>query len=88
LTAEKTGDEVEITIGDQGRGIPDDRKDILLNRFWRSIENEDVHGKGMGLSLVKMVVDRYGGQVRIENRVEGDHTQGTKVVLNLPLSGD
>lgn len=85
LSVELEGDNAVIMIGDQGKGIPDDQKEDVMTRFWRSIENEDVHGKGMGLSVVKMVVDRYGGRVRIENRVEGDHTQGTKIILKLPL---
>jgi signal transduction histidine kinase len=85
ISAGFEGDNAVITIGDQGKGIPDDQKTIVMTRFWRSIKNEDAHGKGMGLSVVKMVMDRYGGEVQLENRVEGDHTQGTKIVLKLPL---
>ncbi len=85
LAAIQEGAQVTITIGDQGNGIPDDQKDGLMTRFWRSIQKADVHGKGMGLSVVKMVVERYGGEVSIGNRVEGDHSQGTKIVLKLPL---
>jgi signal transduction histidine kinase len=85
VSAECDGDNALITIGDQGKGIPDDQKDTVMTRFWRSIKYEDVHGKGMGLSVVKMVAERYGGKVRIENRVEGDHSKGTKFLLELPL---
>ena len=88
LSAVREGDHVMITIGDQGKGIPDDQKGAVMTRFWRSIQNEDVHGKGMGLSVVKMVVERYGGELRIDNRVEGDHSQGAKIVLKLPLWKD
>jgi len=85
ISAVKEGPFAVITIGDQGRGIPDDQKEAMMTRFWRSIQNEEVHGKGMGLSVVKMVVERYNGDVKLDNRVEGDHTLGTKVVLKLPL---
>jgi len=84
LSATEEDGSVILVLGDQGKGIPDDQKEGLLTRFWRSIDNQDVHGKGMGLSVVKMVVDRYGGEVRLENRVEEDHTQGTKVIMKLP----
>ena len=58
----------------------------MFTRFKRSIEKGDVKGKGMGLSVVREVTSRYGGSARIENRIEGDHTQGSRVIIELPLS--
>jgi len=86
ISAVAERDKAVVVIGDQGKGIPDDQKEKVLERYWRSIMKEDVHGKGMGLSVVKMVMDRYGGSIRIENRVPEDHKQGTKVIMELPLS--
>lgn len=78
---------VVLSFSDNGKGIPEDRKEGIFTRFRRSIEEGDVKGKGMGLSVVNEVIHRYEGSVKIVNRVKEDHTQGTKVVLEIPLFG-
>ncbi|HHT76235.1 MAG TPA: hypothetical protein GXZ80_09385, partial [Euryarchaeota archaeon] len=40
--------------------------------------------RGLGLYLVKRLVDEYGGVVWVEDRVTGDHTQGARFVVELP----
>jgi signal transduction histidine kinase len=39
---------------------------------------------GIGLYLVKPLVDSYGGRVWVEDRAPGDHTQGARFVVQLP----
>ncbi|MEA3558655.1 MAG: HAMP domain-containing sensor histidine kinase [Candidatus Thermoplasmatota archaeon] len=78
-------EKVMITFEDHGKGIPDSRKENIFTRFRRSIEKGDVNGKGMGLSVVREVTMRYGGMATLEDRVKGDHTQGIRVTLDLPL---
>ncbi|HEX7392348.1 MAG TPA: ATP-binding protein [Thermoplasmata archaeon] len=70
-----------VAIADRGRGIPDDAKDLIFDRFSKAAKKK---GTGMGLHIVKTLVRRYGGRVWVEDRVQGDHTQGAVFKLDLP----
>ena len=67
---------VRIRIADDGPGIPDTEVEMLEHGEETQLE----HGTGLGLWLVKWVVDHYDGNVRIERSEWG----GTRVVLDLP----
>lgn len=43
-----------------------------------------MRGKGLGLYLVKTLVDRFHGNVSVEDRVQGDRSMGSKFVVVLP----
>ncbi|MGV9173981.1 MAG: sensor histidine kinase, partial [Promethearchaeia archaeon] len=73
---------IQMEFIDNGKGIPDGRKETLLNEDLAF--KESVKGMGLGLSLVKKIVDIFNGKIRIEDRVQGDHTKGCKVILLLP----
>ncbi|HUL61927.1 MAG TPA: PAS domain S-box protein, partial [Methanocella sp.] len=72
-----------VTVDDNGPGIPDGMKDQIFDRLRRGETN--VRGSGLGLYLVRSLVEGYGGKVRVEDRVKGDHTQGALFVVMLPL---
>jgi PAS domain S-box-containing protein len=72
----------DISIADNGPGIPDDLKSKIFNRF-RSGEAK-VHGRGLGLFIVHSLVERAGGNVTMEDRVPGDYTKGAKFIISLP----
>ncbi|MCI0710113.1 MAG: ATP-binding protein [Chloroflexi bacterium] len=57
--------EFHFEVEDNGYGIPKDRQDKLFERFYRARTpgTEDIPGTGLGLSLVKSVVQRHGGDV-------------------------
>ncbi|HMK46274.1 MAG TPA: sensor histidine kinase [Methanocella sp.] len=61
-------------ITDNGYGIPDEVKQKLFRRFQRGTTK--AHGKGLGLYIVKMLVERFDGEVWVEDRVSGDYTKG------------
>jgi anti-sigma regulatory factor (Ser/Thr protein kinase) len=67
----------KIEVTDDGPGVPDELKSVVFRRDERS-------GRGAGLSLVKRIVNRYGGRVWIEDRVPGNSAKGTRVVIMLP----
>ncbi len=71
-----------VTIEDNGPGIRDDIKDRLFSRFSRG--ETKAKGKGLGLYLVKTLVEGYNGKIWAEDRVPGDHTQGVKFIVVLP----
>jgi two-component system sensor histidine kinase SenX3 len=58
---------VEIAVTDQGIGIPDDELDRVFERFFRIDPARSRHtgGSGLGLSIVKHVVQNHGGDVRV-----------------------
>lgn len=66
-------EQVRVEVSDRGPGIPLDRKDRVFQRFMTDISNDSgaLSGLGLGLSIVKTVIDAHGGQVGVENRPEG-----------------
>lgn len=72
----------KISIEDNGPGIPDDLKDKIFNRMSRG--DTKARGSGLGLYLVKTLVESYNGKVWVENRVPGDYKKGSKFVVLLP----
>jgi signal transduction histidine kinase len=73
-----------VEIEDTGTGIPADEQQHLFERFFRSTGavEQAVPGTGIGLSIVKAIVDAHRGSVTIESE-EG---RGTKVRVELPLA--
>ena len=70
-----------VSISDHGRGIPDDVKDVIFDRFSKAPKKK---GSGMGLHIVKTLVKRYNGNVWVEDRVQGDFAQGVVFKVKLP----
>jgi two-component system sensor histidine kinase SenX3 len=73
---------VEISVVDQGIGIPPDEIDRIFERFYRvdPARHRSTGGTGLGLSIVKHVAATHGGDVRVWS-VEG---QGSTFTLTLP----
>lgn len=77
------GDKMKISIADNGIGIPKDQQTNIFNRFFRA-ENAkalDPEGSGLGLFIVKTIVNRHGGDMSFESE-EG---KGTTFHIVLPL---
>lgn len=74
----------KVTIEDDGPGIPDGRKG---NIFERMHDDPGVPtGKGLGLYLVKTLIDDYRGRIWVEDRVPGDYTKGARFVILLSIA--
>ncbi len=71
-----------VMVEDDGPGIADDFKRVIFNRVLKGMEK--AKGMGLGLYLVKSLVESYGGRVWVEDRVPGDHTKGARFVVMLP----
>ncbi|WP_424356722.1 ATP-binding protein [Methanocella sp. MCL-LM] len=74
----------QCSIEDNGPGIPDAVKGKLFHRFQRGATK--AHGKGLGLYLVRMLIESYHGRVWVEDRVPGDYSQGARFVIQLPAA--
>ncbi len=68
------GEDVTVIIEDDGVGIPDDKKDII---FEKGYTTDTDRGTGLGLFLVKNLIDIYGGDIKIEDSDLG----GAKFIL-------
>jgi len=74
-------DEVLVSVSDHGPGIPDELKEVIFNRFQTSTSKGS--GKGLGLYIVKTLVERYGGKIWLEDTVFGDHHAGCSFKFTL-----
>lgn len=74
----------QITIADHGPGIPDDRKDMIFTESTRL--SSTMRGMGLGLSIVKSLVDLYRGEIWIEDRKRGNHKKGAVFIVQLPAA--
>jgi signal transduction histidine kinase len=75
-----------VLVEDNGPGISDDLKEKLFNRLQRGQTN--IRGSGLGLYIVKTLVESFGGYVKVMDRIPGDHTRGAKFLVYLPTIGN
>ena len=78
LAAEEMKDVVQFTVRDSGRGIEADRLTTIFDRFNPFSES----GTGMGLALVRRLVESLGGQIAVESRIGN----GTTFRFTLPVA--
>ncbi|MBD3342135.1 MAG: hypothetical protein GF353_23745 [Candidatus Lokiarchaeota archaeon] len=80
----KTKKYIELEFQDNGIGISDIRKKQI---FVKQLDQHSSNGgMGLGLFLVKRVIDEYNGYIHVEDRVKGDYSQGSNFVIKLPLT--
>ena len=73
-----------IMIEDNGPGILDEMKPVIFDRVYRS--KQRLGYGGLGLYLVKTLVDKYHGTITLEDRVQGDRKQGSRFIVTLPAA--
>jgi signal transduction histidine kinase len=69
VRAEAAGARVLLTVADTGMGITEEDKPRIWQRLYRGDKSRSEKGLGLGLSLVKAIVQAHGGQVEVESRV-------------------
>ncbi|MFX1318374.1 MAG: PAS domain S-box protein [Promethearchaeota archaeon] len=75
---------LRVEISDHGPGIPGDLKERIFARYTQKV-GEKAQGSGIGLTLVQRIIDRFGGQIWVEDRVKDTYTQGAKFIFLLPM---
>jgi len=81
----ENGNQVAIRVQDQGIGIPSSEKDRILRKFVRgsSAKAYGIKGTGIGLAMVKHIVDAHGGKVQIASELG----KGSTFTILLPTGG-
>ncbi len=75
-----TGETTEITISDNGIGIPKAYQKKVFEKFVRLPDTSGIKGTGLGLSYVWLVIEAHGGRINLSNRAEG----GSIFTITLP----
>ena len=73
---------IKLEFIDNGMGIIDERKKIIFEGDNR--EYKGSKGMGLGLSLVKKILESYYGYIWVENRVQADYSKGSNFVILIP----
>jgi signal transduction histidine kinase len=75
---------IKIEFIDNGIGVPDANKEVILSKGFK--KDNKVRGLGIGLSLVKNLVDIYKGKIWVENRIAEDYTKGSNFIILIPVA--
>lgn len=78
------GEVIEITVADEGPGIPESMREKVFEKF-RRLEKIPGSGLGLGLTIARGIVESRKGEIRIESRDKGT---GTTVVVSVPSSNN
>ena len=83
-TTVRNAAQLEIRIVDRGPGIPADEQRRVFDPFFRGKRalRDQIHGTGLGLSLVKRIVEAHGGTIGVRS----DPAKGTEFVVRLPIA--
>ena len=73
---------IKLEFVDNGIGILDKQKDNLFELEY--VKDISSKGLGIGLTLVKKIVESYKGEIWVENRIKGDYTQGSNFIVLIP----
>ncbi len=75
---------LRVTVADTGRGVPEERKEEIFHCYERKQRGV---GEGLGLYLVRILIDRYGGRIRVEDRIPGYPGEGAAFSFLLREAG-
>ena len=79
LSAEQRGENIHVSVGDNGHGIPPDKRNDVLKRFVRLDSARSTPGNGLGLSLVSAIVALHNGSLQLH-----DNKPGLRIEITLP----
>jgi two-component system phosphate regulon sensor histidine kinase PhoR len=82
VSARREGDGVAVEVADEGVGIPASERERIFEKFYRigRSETQGRRGSGVGLALVKHIVEAHGGRVTVDSWAGG----GSRFTLHLP----
>ncbi len=86
ITARQVSGEIELIVQDTGIGIEQAEQEKIFSEFYRSEPARQMlqFGTGLGLPLVRQIVEQYRGTVRVESRPGS----GSRFIVRLPVDGE
>ena len=84
VTAERNGAQCRFTVTDNGIGIDPEHRERIFGMFKRLHTHEDYPGTGIGLALVKKIIEQHGGQVGVADAPAA--ATGTQFWFTLPAA--
>jgi PAS domain S-box-containing protein len=87
IAADAAGDWLTVTVEDEGVGIPEPDRALVLEPFHRArnVRESSIQGTGLGLYITRRLVEAHSGKLWIGDRLDG--RPGTRVSFTLPLVG-
>ncbi|MGZ3618267.1 MAG: sensor histidine kinase [Ktedonobacteraceae bacterium] len=84
VEARQQGDMLEVAVTDSGKGIAPEALARVFDRFYRADTSRQVRtgGSGLGLTIVRAIVEAHGGTIRAENASQG----GARFIFSLPIA--
>ncbi len=73
---------IKIQIKDNGIGIENSRRKVIFSRKYS--DDKKINGRGLGLSLVKHIMEKIKGKVWVEDKIAGDYSKGSNFILLIP----
>ena len=84
VNCHRGNDAVYVSVSDDGVGMDDDTKKHIFEKFYQGDSSHATAGNGLGLSLVKRIVDMTGGRISVTSDTE----KGSTFTVSLPLSDE
>ncbi len=81
IAARREGDRGVVRVEDGGIGIAPEHQARIFGRFERAVEGRRYPGLGLGLWIVRQIVEAHGGSIRVES----EPGQGAAFTVELPL---
>jgi len=81
VRCKKDGEFVKVRIRDYGAGMPDKVRERIFEKFYQGDASHGASGNGLGMSIVKRIIDLCGGKIVIKSQLK----KGTIVLVYLPL---
>ncbi|MFT3745841.1 MAG: DUF4118 domain-containing protein [Pyrinomonadaceae bacterium] len=81
ITAQSHGDRVFISVEDEGKGVPEEMRERVFEKFVR-LEGSVADGLGLGLAIARGIVEAQGGTIEIRS---GANDKGAIVVITMPI---
>jgi len=85
ISVARTDAQVRLTVADHGQGVPEDKHEDVLKRFFRLDKSRSKPGTGLGLALVAAVMELHGGRIALRaTDPEQSLNQGLAVDMLFP----
>ncbi|WJY27062.1 ATP-binding protein [Sporosarcina trichiuri] len=85
ITLAAAGSDLQVTVRDEGIGIPADQLKHMFEKFYRfdNSYSRKIGGTGLGLAICRKIIEKHGGEISVES----EENAGTSVRFTLPLQG-